>query len=114
MLNRLRSLAALLVVVLNISGCGSIGGTASVHEGVWATYDCPNLANLIVGLQAREKELQLLMARSERGAGGAFVNLVAYRTEYDQAVGRLREARAEAGQKNCAQQSLSASGRAIQ
>lgn len=113
MFNQIRSISFLLFLVPGISACGSLGGTYSVHQGVWATYDCPNLNIQIESLQSQIKDQQHLMARAERGAGGAFVNLIAYRSEYELNVARLNEARAEAGRKNCAIQGPTASGRSM-
>ena len=113
MLNRFQSLASLLFVVSVIPGCGTTGGTFSVHEGRYRVYDCNQLKDEILGQRNAVKQMRELMAKAESGTGGALVNLLAYRTDYDQAVSRMNEAQAEAARKNCPMQGLSGSDRSV-
>ena len=112
MIKTIRPLA-LVAVMAGFTGCSSTGGTFAVPEGNYATYDCNQLKSQISSIRFHIKELRELMARSGQGAGGTFVNLIAYRSEYDQALGRLKEAEAEAGRKGCGLQGPAASERSM-
>ena len=50
--------------------------------GQYEFFNCEQLAAQRTARKAREEELRLLMDKSERSTGGAFVNLIAYKSEY--------------------------------
>ena len=113
MLMQFQAPATLLVVATVISGCSSTGGSYAVPEGHYQTYDCNLLKGTIAGHQHEVKELQQLMARAESATGGAIISAFAYRTSYDQAVARVKEARTEAARKGCVIQGPSGSDRSL-
>ena len=53
------------------------------------------------------------MARASQGAGGEFVNTIAYRGEYAQTRGELVELAKAKADKQCATESKFSSGRAV-
>ena len=53
------------------------------------------------------------MSRAEQSTGGAFVNLVAYRTEYLQNKGRMAAMKKAAAEKKCAIDSEYSSRRSV-
>ena len=53
------------------------------------------------------------MARASQGAGGEFVNTIAYRGEYAQGRGELIELAKAKADKQCAAESKFSSGRAV-
>ena len=58
-------------------------------------------------------ELEQLMTRAAQGAGGAFVNAIAYRSDYLQAQGELEQLAKSSADKHCASQSKWSSERAV-
>ena len=67
----------------------------------------------MTALRFRQVELEQLMARSSQGAGGEFVNTIAYRGEYAQGRGDLIELAKTKADKQCASESKFSSGRAV-
>jgi len=52
-------------------------------------------------VEAREQQLKLLMDKAEKGAGGALVNVIAYKSEYVAAQDELKVIDATARDKKC-------------
>lgn len=59
------------------------------------------------------KELDALMAKSAQGAGGEFVNIIAYRNEHLQMRGNMRLLAEAYANKGCVGQSPWLSGRSV-
>ena len=98
-----------------LAGCSYNDDMASaiVAPGKYQLYTCADLTSRGRETAKRERELKALMEKSEQGAGGALVNILAYRTEYLTARGELMQMEAAASAKNCAS-FLSISERAVQ
>ena len=106
-----------MAVACAVGGCSAIPEQAasvfSTSPGKFDMYPCDNIEPTIRGLLARRIELEQLMARASQGAGGAFVNAIAYRTEYEQAGSDLKELAKASADKQCAVGSKFSSGRAV-
>jgi hypothetical protein len=81
--------------------------------GRFDAFPCPNIDQRIQTVRTRRIELEQLMARSSQGAGGEFVNALAYRSEYVQTGGELKELAKAAADKKCAAESQYSSGRQV-
>ena len=96
---------ALVVILASacVAGCGYNDDLASVMvaPGKFELYTCENLTIRGRETAKRERELKALMERSEQGVGGAFVNILAYRTEYLTVRGELMQLEGAASAKNC-------------
>ena len=64
-------------------------------------FNCEQLAAQRTARKAREEELKSLMDKAERSTGGAFVNVIAYQTEYVEAREDLKLIEATARAKKC-------------
>jgi uncharacterized protein YceK len=109
--------AAVVFLATGLAGCGSVGslaeGDAFVAPNKYAMYTCPELNDRAKAVQARQVELEQVMDRAAQGAGGAFVNAIAYRTEYAQTRGELRLLAKAEEERQCAVRSQWSSGRAV-
>jgi hypothetical protein len=56
--------------------------TLLADPGRYEFHNCEQLAQQRVKGKAREQELKQLMDRAERGTGGAFVSVIAYKSDY--------------------------------
>ena len=107
--------AIALLLAAWLAGCSG-GITASdvvISPGRWDIYNCFQLQTMARSTKAREVELAQLMARSAQGPGGEFVNIIAYRAEYEQARASVKGMIETAAQKNCAGQSKWSSERSL-
>ena len=99
------------------AGCGSVGDRtiagAFTSPGKYDIYTCEDIDRQIVGIRARQTELEQVMGRASQGAGGDFVNAIAYRGEYAQGRGDLAELAKAKSDKQCAVDSKFSSGRAV-
>jgi hypothetical protein len=57
-------------------------GGAFVDPGKYEFYSCDQIAANRKNVEKRSQELKLLMDKAEKGAGGAVVNVIAYKGEY--------------------------------
>lgn len=107
-----RSLPVRLAVagasVLLLAACGATSdpqqdrlGKFLVAPGKYRLYDCVQINQMIVGFDARERELRDVKAKAEAGPGGAFVSVLAYSAEYGRVRGNLEDLRREAAEKKC-------------
>ncbi len=101
-----------------LAGCGSISdrtaAAAFSSPGKYNVYTCEDVERTIAALRVRQVELEQLMARaSQGGAGGEFVNTIAYRGEYAQGRGDLVELAKARADKQCVADSKYSSGRAV-
>jgi hypothetical protein len=69
--------------------------------GKYQFSSCEQLAKHRQQWSSREQELRLLMDRAEQGAGGAFVNVLAYKADYVAASEELKVLDDTARTKNC-------------
>jgi len=109
--------AAALLAALGLIGCAgasnNFAGTMMVAPGAYSAYDCAQLENTERALRGRITELEQLMARASKGAGGDFVNAISYRSDYDYTRGQRAELMREAANKNCSAQSKWSSERSV-
>ena len=109
------ALAAALAA--GLAGCGSISeqtaSSAFLSPGKFDVYTCKDIDTRIKAVRIRQLELEQLMARASQGAGGEFINSVAYRSEYLQARGELTELNKAVSDKRCGSESPWSSGRAV-
>ena len=109
--------AAAAVLAGGLGGCGSISdrtaAAAFTSPGKYNVYTCQDMDTAMLVLRARQVELEQLMARASQGAGGEFVNTIAYRGEYAQRRGDLIELAKAKADKQCAADSKFSSGRAV-
>jgi hypothetical protein len=75
--------------------------TVFVDPGKYEYFTCEQLLPQRKRWVERELELKLLMDRAERGAGGAFVNVIAYQADYVSAREELKVIDATARDKKC-------------
>jgi hypothetical protein len=97
---RSRTLAAPVLSALAVSGfaitlaaCSTAGDssfTVFADPAKYLYYSCQQLAAQKQHWTTRERELQLLMDKAEQGAGGAVVNLIAYRADHVAATEELK------------------------
>jgi hypothetical protein len=106
-----------LLLPLGLAGCGTISeqtaATAFVAPGKFDVFTCQQIDERIKTLRQRELELEQLMVRSAQGAGGQFVNAIAYQSDYQQARGELKALLEAAGEKKCSDQSRWSSQRSV-
>jgi hypothetical protein len=107
----------LALAAASLAGCGSASertlAGAFTSPGKYDIYTCADIERLIIGVRARQTELEQVMGRASQGAGGDFVNTIAYRGEYAQARGELAELAKAKAEKQCAVDSKFSSGRAV-
>jgi hypothetical protein len=97
-------IAPLLVTGAVVTGCSSMGGspvTIFADPGKYQFHNCEQLAGQRRHWSAREQELRLLMDKAEQGAGGAVVNLLAYKADHVAAREELAMIESAARAKNC-------------
>ncbi len=102
--HRLRP-AVIVAFVLGalVAGCSSASGPLTVFAdpGKYRFHSCEQIASQHKHWSAREQELRLLMHRAEQGAGGAIVNLLAYKADHVAASEELQVLEHAARSKSC-------------
>ena len=76
-------------------------GGLFVDPGKYEFFSCEQIAGHRKAVAAREQQLKLLMDNAEKGAGGAVVNVIAYKGEYVMAQDELKLIDATARDKKC-------------
>jgi hypothetical protein len=99
-LRHARRAAAILVALATLSACANTEDLF-VAPGKYAIYNCEELATAGRKAAAREHELKGLMSKAEQGSGGAVVNALAYRSEYLETQGQLKQLEQMALEKRC-------------
>ena len=93
-----------ILVARALAGCGNFTdtpGMLTIDPGRYAAYHCPDLAKRWNELVKRERDLRALMEKANESAGGALIGSIAYRTDYDKALGEQRLVQREAAEKKC-------------
>jgi hypothetical protein len=88
----------------SLMGCATSGDsslTLLVDPGKYQYSTCEQLAGQRKGWSTRERDLKQLMDRAEQGAGGAVVNVLAYKPDYVAATEELNVLDKAARSKNC-------------
>jgi hypothetical protein len=96
--------AAAILAGAVLVGCSSTGSnpiTIFADPGQYQYSTCEQLAVQRTTWLNREKELKLLMDKADQGAGGAIVNVLAYKADYVAAGEQLKVVEAAARAKNC-------------
>jgi hypothetical protein len=76
-------------------------GGVFVDPGKYEFYSCEQIAANRTSVAARLEKLKLLMDKAEKGAGGAVVSVIAYKSEYLAAQDELKVIDATARDKKC-------------
>jgi hypothetical protein len=87
-----------------LAGCAATGDSALTlfaDPGKYQYSTCEQLAGQRRHWSGREEELRLLMDKAEQSAGGAVVNVLAYRADYVAASEELKVIESTARSKNC-------------
>ncbi len=85
-------------------GCSSTGDnpvTIFADPGQYQYSTCEQLAGQRKYWAGREQELKLLMDKADQGAGGAIVNVLAYKADHVAAGEQVKLIEAAARLKNC-------------
>ncbi len=101
---RMRMGALAMLVAATAAGCSSPGDnplTIFADPGKHQYTTCEQLAGQRRHWTAREQELQLLMDKAEQSAGGALVNMLAYKADHVAAQEELKIIEITARAKNC-------------
>jgi hypothetical protein len=87
-----------------LAGCSSTGEnllTVFADPGKYQYSSCEQLAGQRKFWSTREQELRLLMDKSEQSAGGAVVNVLAYKADHVAASEELKVVESAARAKHC-------------
>jgi hypothetical protein len=88
-----------------LSGCATPSDssvTFFADPGKYQYSSCEQLASQRKSWTTRERDLKQLMDRAEQGAGGALVNVLAYKSDYVAATEELKVLESAARSKHCA------------
>jgi len=99
-----RGPAVATVVLLSSLAGGCAGDQVAgvlAQPGKYEFYPCPQLIEEWKRVSVRERELKALMDKASQGAGGTFVNAIAYQSDYLTARGEMRMLEAEGQRKKC-------------
>ena len=97
-------IAGVLLAGALLAGCSSTGDnplTIFADPGQYQYSTCEQLAGQRQHWAGREQELKQLMDKADQGAGGAIVNMLAYKADYVSAGEQLKVIEATARAKNC-------------
>lgn len=72
-----------------------------VAPGKYVLFTCDDIARTAKTTQARQKELEQLMAKASTDTGGRLISNATYGTEYATMRGQLKELRAAAAERKC-------------
>ena len=81
----MRTTLLVAITSLTVTGCTSAlenPVTLFADPGKYEFHNCEQLAKQRQTAKTREQELKELMDRAEQGTGGAFVNVIAYKSDY--------------------------------
>jgi hypothetical protein len=86
-----------------LAGCSAIDNpfTVFADPGKYEFYDCEQIAGQRKYWSSREQELKQLMDKADQSAGGAVVNVLAYRADHVAAREELKVLDSTARSKNC-------------
>ncbi len=79
----------------------TVPSRCSPIPGRYLYYSCDQINAQLKHWTTREQELRLLMNKAEKGAGGAVVNLIAYKADHVAATEELKLLNKTAREKNC-------------
>jgi hypothetical protein len=94
----------LLAAALPLAGCGMrddpLAATITA-PGQYDLFDCPSIKVAAVGIATRQRELEGLMARADRGPAGGLVSATTYKPEYITLRGKMSQLRRVAAENHC-------------
>lgn len=97
--------AAAVVLTMVLGGCSTPGVDSSftvfADPGKYLYYSCDQINAQLKHWTTREQDLRLLMEKAEQGAGGAVVNLIAYKADHVAATEELKLLGRAARDKSC-------------
>jgi hypothetical protein len=102
MRTKLGTAAALLAA--SLGGCSTslnIIGNPFMSPAKYQFLRCQDIAQRLVGMQARERELRGLMDRADAGTGGTAVNMFVYQPDYRMVQSELQQLHEAAVEKQC-------------
>jgi hypothetical protein len=98
------------VIFLNAIVATALAGCAVSDDSVdrflvkpdrYVLYNCTQLAKAAQATRSRQRKLEILMAKAETDSVGVLVSGGAYRPEYAQLRGMMKELQKTAADKNC-------------
>jgi hypothetical protein len=102
---RTRPLLAVIILIAGaVSACSSVSNnplTVFADPGKYLYSTCEQIAGFRKIWSAKEQELKMLMDKADQGAGGAVVNVLAYKADYVAANEELKVLDVAARAKNC-------------
>jgi hypothetical protein len=99
-----RAIAAAAIASVWLSACAMSDDSLSsflVAPGKYVLFTCDDIARTAKGMQARQKELERLMAKADTDAGGRLIGGLTYGTEYATTRGQMKDLRAAAADRKC-------------
>jgi hypothetical protein len=92
-----------LAISTLLAACTALEGQLTVFAdpAKYDFYNCEQLAAQRTNRKLREEELKSLMDKAERGTGGAFVNVIAYKADYTEVREDLKLIERTARTKKC-------------
>jgi hypothetical protein len=98
---RIGVLAALATVIVGCSSIADFGTTLFADPAKYQYSTCEGLGRQRQTWSSKEQELRQLMDRAEQSAGGAVVNVLAYKGDHVAALEELQLIERAARTKNC-------------
>jgi hypothetical protein len=102
--DRVRAWIAFAALTPLVAGCALSDDNLSrvmVAPGKFRLYTCPELITKAKELATRARDLEGVMAKAHESAGGGVVSTLAYRPDYVQVRGEMRDVREAAADKRC-------------
>ncbi|HSP48610.1 MAG TPA: hypothetical protein VLN61_00205 [Pseudolabrys sp.] len=99
-----RAIAAATIAGMWLSACAMSDDSLSsflVAPGNYVLFTCDDIARTAKTTQARQKELEQLMAKASTDTGGRIIADAAYGTEYATTRGQMKNLRAAAAERKC-------------
>jgi hypothetical protein len=103
-MRRPMTLSAALIAAALLSACSSTGDnplTVFADPGKYQYNTCEQIAGQRKYWSTREQELKQLMDKADQSAGGAVVNVLAYKADHIAANEELKVLESTARSKNC-------------
>src|SRR5664279_6475408 len=99
-----RAIAAAALVAISLAGCAMSDDSLSsflVTPGNYVLFSCDDIARTAKTTQARQKELEQLMAKASTDTGGQLISDATYGAEYATTRGQMKNLRAAAAERKC-------------
>ena len=99
-----RAIAAAALASVWLSACAMSDDSLSsflVAPGNYVLFTCDDIARTAKTTQARQKELEQLMAKASTDTGGRLISDATYGAEYATTRGQMKNLRAAAAERKC-------------